>query len=205
MEAKGKQGREVSYPKIIRFAVHQTKLALVVALGLAAIVLSLHQTFSEYRSTIVLGASVAGAILALYGVLVAADNIYQRNQEKRVAAALRFAERWNDPNFADLKRQWRMLLVEREKIKPAEQVVELLENDVDKRSVVVDVLNFFEELAISVDSGLADEEMARRYFRTTAVQCFATWEPWVRAYRDKRVRHSTWKELETLTGEWKDL
>jgi hypothetical protein len=103
----------------------------------------------EDRETIAFGVTTVGAAIAIYGLLKAADNIRQANAEKFRAASLNFVERWNSPSYWALKTEWRKLNDELDKLDEKQRDA-VLDANVDKRSVAVEVLNFYEEMATSI-------------------------------------------------------
>ncbi len=148
-------------------------VVLVIALILAFIFVPNPTT---WRPVLVFGAAViAGAA----GLTTAINNVDQRGaaatkaaqqaQEGRVAAALDFFYRWNDPTFFYCKRSGREI---REAFKTRsvdEQLVHLKE-DSTRLANLFDLLNTFEALHIAIDKAVIDEDTARRFFRSIVIE-----------------------------------
>ena len=106
------------------------------------------------RQTAALQGEAAQA--ALQAATQASERERTATERERIAASLRIMERWNDPLFARTRRRWR---IERAKIKSEslDQTIKRLDAEVDSRSVVQDMLNRLEELAIAVHNNAVDE------------------------------------------------
>jgi hypothetical protein len=180
-------------------------LVLVLALFMGASIWMIHWydiSDDRRRATIVFGVSLLVAAIALYGILKAADNIRQANAEKRSLSSMRFIERWNDPGYLSLKTEFRRLDHEISKMK-REDGDALLENEVDKRTFAVEVLNFFEEMAMAANTNRIDGELLRLYFDTVVIRYFEDFEYWIRQHRIRREAAEYYTDLEKLVAEWK--
>jgi hypothetical protein len=90
--------------------------------------------------------------------------------------------------------------------KPAEERLRLTEAamaDPEKRQNLFAALNFFEEIALAVNMGLADEEILRRMYRFTVVRGYGSVAPWVKKRRDEAEAPRIWTEVERLYESWK--
>lgn len=65
-----------------------------------------------------------------------------------------------------------------------------------------EVLNFFEELAIAVNSEEASDEAARAFFYTIVSKYFIAMEPWIGEQRKTSNQPSAYKEYEKLYKRW---
>ena len=78
----------------------------------------------------------------------------------------------------------------------------LLKGDMEKRTVVADVLNFFEEMAYACRSGAADLTTLRTVFNFVALKYYRTARPWIE-FRRKEESAQAWAEFEWLCDQWK--
>ncbi len=78
----------------------------------------------------------------------------------------------------------------------------VLRADPHKRSVVQDVLNHFEELALAVRRGIVDEAVLKDYFRFVVIDYFSVFEDWVRKLRAEARNPAGYAELEWLRDRW---
>lgn len=67
---------------------------------------------------------------------------------------------------------------------------------------LVTLLNFFEEMALSIEYRLADEPILRRYFAQTANELFHALEPFIHTLRIDRTNKSIFVNFERLIGRW---
>lgn len=122
-------------------------------------------------------------------------------EHQKAAAALEFGRRWNDPNLAPLRKSWRAIADTMEK--DPSGVRALLEHDIDKRTVVADVLNFFEEMGYAVRSGAADSRTLAGQFSFIAAKYLRVARPWIEFRRKESAK--AWAEFEWLCDQWKTL
>jgi len=115
------------------------------------------------------GAAILSGAGIVYTVLLTV-------QSKRASSAARFAERWNDRNFTRGR-------------SPVGQVIrgEKALQDINTRDVTI-VLNFFEEMSISIQMGEAQEVMLRKFFRGPVLQSAAVFKPWIEGGRKSSRR-----------------
>lgn len=184
---------------------HMVLYAIAIAGIAAALAFGFSRADSDVRSVIAYGSSLFGAMVALLTLLYTAQNIKQANDEKRSAAAAKFAERWNSPSYLDLKKQWRNLNEEMKmkKLTPEGRSTCLM-NDVDKRMIVVEVLNFFEEMAVAVNTNALDAELLKRFFQTVVLRAWDRYGYWVAQYREGDGGRRIYTDLEELVSTWKE-
>jgi hypothetical protein len=153
------------------------------------------------RDIITYGSSLLAGVVGIITLLYTADSIRRSNQEKRAAAASRFLERWNNPAYLGLKSRWRKLNEEIEVLSP-EARFNLLNGDTVKRTTAVEVLNFFEEVAGSVNNNSVDEDLLKRFFRTILVRYYRDYEYWIEQHKKVRGAFDFCDELKTLALKW---
>lgn len=180
----------------------------ILLIAAVALFTLLYALWENARPTIrFLGASAgvaAGLLSAFYVGRALEVTIEQRDRAlkgERVSRAFSFLERWNDPNFASLRSDWRKLLEEM-KEKNSEEVIGILHSH-EKRTVAVDVLNFFEEAAYAARTGAADIETMKGMFRTVVERYFSTPQSWVDRHRKEKHQTTLYEHLEWLRDQWK--
>jgi hypothetical protein len=151
-----------------RFTISGWQPRVVAAVGLGAIWLHFH-VGHDREKTIEFAAALLGGLAAIYALFL---NVHA----SRVTAAARFIERWNDTRFDPYRAIWAQI-IETKKI-PWTKPEEL-------RPVRV-VLNFFEEMGISVNRKEADEELLKDFFLSLACDVFSATKHWI----DQRRKHN---------------
>lgn len=178
-------------------------ISLVLMASAAALLIHLYSiSRKEDRETIAFGVTMVGAGIGIYGLLKAADNIRQSNAEKFRASSLAFVERWNSPSYWQLKTEWRKLNDELDKLDEKQRDA-VLDANVDKRSVAVEVLNFYEEMATSINNGSLDGELLRGYWEPVIIRSFDRYDYWIRQHRIRKKADGYFDELEKLANKWK--
>ena len=173
--------------------------AIVVALfllceGILFFVYCLHPAWNE---NIKFGAAVVGAAFALFEFL-------QKSQHDRSESAGEFIKRWNDPILDTLRKEIRSILIDALLLEPLIQKSEnhvFTQDQKDKRSQLIGVLNFFEELALSIHKKRADERYLYDFFSVTVKLVWTKLKPWID--EDRRFGDpSYWDEFEDLANRW---
>lgn len=146
----------------------------------------------------------AGVLSAFYIGRALKVTIEQRDHqliERKIEKAFEFAHRWNDPSFAEFRSDWRRVLQELQKANP-NQVCNILE-DAEKRTVVADVLNFFEVMGYAVRSGVADLTTLQKIFRRMVEDYYAAVQPWIDHRRREKAHPTLYEHFEWLRNQWK--
>lgn len=115
-------------------------------------------------------------------------------------AAARFGERWTDASMFHLRKECRALIENRTDPK---KILDLVNGNENTAVNVGNILNFLEELSLSVLKGRCSEEIAKSLFCGIVINIWHATEPWVRQQRTNRGRPQLWMELETLYGRWR--
>lgn len=192
--------------KIPQFPVSVTALV-----GVAVVVLTVWfwKGGKDVRETltffVLAGALAGGAVSAFYLWAGVKTAILQRRasaEEQKIQFALLFVTRWNDPNMAETRLAWRKLIEEIETNQTG--IVALIKDDVVRRTIVADVLNFFEEMGYAAKSGAADCETLRESFYSVVLKYFKIARPWIEHRREPPLSSTTaWTYFEWLSDQWK--
>ncbi len=153
-----------------------------------------HQTYPALRASFVLGKDLFVGFLTLAGLAVAAENLRRTAVATRTSVALRFVERWNDPQRAALRDAWHKLYEALEGLSAPDVVKRLKSNDAE-RTTLTEVFNFFEETAHAVNTHAADKDLLESLLGETVRGYYAAAEPWIKERRTDRP--DAWEQLET--------
>jgi AcrR family transcriptional regulator len=182
-----------------------------VLLGLAVVLVTIcYAQWPQWQETMkfCLEASTvaAGLLTAFYVGKELRETVRQRAKalgDKKIDRSFEFIRRWNDPAFEHTKHEFRSI-VESGKVHDTAQVEEILGEDTPKRTNVVEVLNFFEEIAQAANMQLADDEALKRYFEEALTYYYSTLGPWMQRYRATRSRPMMWVEIQSMLSRWRD-
>jgi len=145
----------------------------------------------------------AGILSAYYvgrGLKISIEQREKALTEEKISRAFALASRWNEPNFAKLREDWRALLIEVTG-KNENEVCDILQNDHHKKTVASDVLNFFEEVAYAARSGVAEIETLKNVHRSIVVKYYSAISPWI--LRIRRDQPTAYEHFEWLRDQWK--
>jgi hypothetical protein len=186
------------------------KFPLTASFVLALAVIGVTWLFYEFpsqRETYKFGidaATLAAGVLSAYYVGKSLlQGVQQRDRgldEAKVATARHFCERWNNPDLAQMKDVFRQIIESGRAHDAVFVENELI--DKGKRIVVVEVLNFFEEMALVANMKVADEPTLKRFFCGALKSYHSTLSPWMQKHRASKARPTMWCEIDTLVGRW---
>lgn len=161
----------------------------------------------EALNFLVLASAVgAGSLSAYYVWCGLKTSVAQRNEilrEERVERAMSYSIRWNDGANASIRKKWLEILTELEATPPLTPVA--LFADMDKRSVVADVLNFWEEMAYGVKTGAVDKDTIQHLFGGLSQRYMRAVRPWIEFRRvgGTTTHPRAWCNFEWLCDQWK--
>jgi Domain of unknown function (DUF4760) len=148
---------------------------------------------------------VAAGILSAYyigrGLKITIEQRDKALIDERIARAFGLAQRWNEPSFAQVREHWRSLVDEIDE-QNANEVCAILE-DMHKKTVAADVLNFFEELAYAARSGVAEMETLKNIHRSIVVRYYSVISPWIDKIRRDGPQPTAYEHFEWLRNQWK--
>ncbi|PYU48167.1 MAG: hypothetical protein DMG48_21220 [Acidobacteria bacterium] len=147
----------------------------------------------------------AGLLSAFYVGQALKITIEQRDRaltDDKIARAFSFALRWNDPNFAQLRADWRAVLDELD-AKTDDEICDFIRGEHKNKTVVADVLNFFEEMSYAAKSGVADTLTLRNIFRSIGVRYYTSLSPWIDRYRKDKHQPTAYEHFQWLTNNGK--
>jgi hypothetical protein len=191
----------------VRFPVKASFIAAAVAVGLT---IWYYVETKNTEKTLVFAAAVlaaAGAILAAFyaaraiGATLGVASASAKSQADDLAArkrqaALRYVERWNEASMFHVRDVVRGLF---DTAHDGEEFQKLL---TEKRTNVINFLNFLEEIAIARESGDVDERILRDAFRGVVETAWQRLQHWVGDQRRMRNRPRIWCKLEELARIW---
>ena len=165
--------------------------------------------FPQFRDILIFVGSalvMAATVLSAYYIGKGLDvTIEQRNasaKAERVARAFRFMERWNDPLRGQARAQWREI-IEELRGQNVDKVGELL-TDGKKKAVVVDMLNFLEEMALASNEGLVDDTTLMGLFHTLMNEYHGILEEWIKRHRAVKNRPKACVEFDVMLRRWNE-
>lgn len=180
-----------------------TALALTWALVVAGFIY-----FPTWQPAIVFAASslgglagLAGALYLARGLILTAQQRQNAERQERVKEAFHYMERWNSPHFYHTRTASREIL-RLGTAEGAERVKTTLAGDAALRSNAMDVMNFFEEMAIAIDLNIADDQILKRAFRGLVAAHWMTLEPFVNERRRVLGNPKLLIECEALHKRW---
>jgi len=142
-----------------------------------------------------------GAIYLARGLILTAQQREDAIRQKKAENAWRYLERWNNPQYHYVKMAG-VKVIKMNETEKAETVTVKINEDGTFRSNVTDLLNFFEEMAIAINMGVADEDTLKRSFRGLLhLYCMAL-EDFIKQRRSKFNNPRIFLEIENLYTRW---
>ena len=126
-------------------------------------------------------------------------------EQRRKELALEFMRRWNDPVFSD-RRKWILRFLGDKMVSFKQKMDYITDKEhLERGAEYLNLLNFLEEFSIAVNSNLADEELARRFFYGVILRHGEVLRDFVQDLRRETSRASTLSEFTTLVTRWSAL
>jgi len=173
----------------------------LVALGL---ILAFILGQESWRPTLIFTAAVFGGAGALIAAVNALDSRIAQGQQARMAVSLDFINRWNDPQFFHAKRNGREVVSELRQRQTPDEQMKYLQEDRARYSNLLDVLNVFEGLSGAIQMGIADEETAKRFFRSIVLEYWHVTQGFIKQRRAERQNARMLRDFEWLFNRWRD-
>jgi hypothetical protein len=174
------------------------------AIGLVAITAMFAYTTQSIKETLIFflaGATCLGQVTASFytarmlGATLAIRREDIQREQKR--SAMHFGTRWNDPGMYPVRDVLREIM---DHGGSQDQLIDIIEG---KRTHVVHVINFLEEIATAKAHGMSDDGLLRTQFSGVVAQTWSKVFPWVQVHRRRRNASDLWEDLEGLYNDWK--
>lgn len=192
----------------LRFTI---KFGGIVAAIIAVLTVVFYLATGEFTDTVIFlaAAAAAGGTITTAFYVARTLNLYIRQEysfREREAAldergrkerALRYGERWNDPKMFYARDICREILDRRGKSK--EELISFIN---PQSTNVIHLLNFFEELAFSIENDLVDKELVREQFEEVVLNICEILKPWIVEYKQQPRRTQLWVKTSNLCSLW---
>ena len=193
----------------LRFPI--TFTAIVVA-AVAVLTAAFYFATGSFTDTVIFlaAAAAAGGTITTAFYVARTLNLYIRQESRRrdreealdergkKERALRYGERWNDPSLFYVRDVCRALFELRGK--PQDEIIKLAE---EKKTNIIHLLNFLEEISFAIDRNLVDIDLVRGQFEGIVHSVWQLLLPWVTKFRTDQNRSKIWERLEALEKVWK--
>jgi hypothetical protein len=149
-------------------------------------------------------AMVAAVVAAYYIGKTLQITVWQRDAgltSEKVDKAFTYIHRWNTAPLDERKQWWSLLnQLQSKKISEINEILSEIEN----RTMVVEVLNFFEEMCLAINEGLADEVTLMKFFRTMLDTYYSLLYNWIHKQRTDpvRPRPRAFIQFEAVAKKW---
>lgn len=144
-------------------------------------------------------ATALALVLVVIEAYYALRSYWEDLRQRRIDHALTFVVRWNSMDFNLIRREVHVFLEEKS-TRSAEysQLHVLVHSNKEIRGHVHYILNYFDELGLAVDAGVADPDLIYRYFHS--IVTFWRTEIWgyVITHKSKVKDKSLWRDARKL-------
>lgn len=159
----------------------------------------------NWRKVLEFSTTVAATVAGLTGAFYAAQNLTRTAEEAKVDRTLSFISRWNDPSFGK-KKVINLLRQAHDKANSEinKFIVDEVDKDNDLKAEVNTILNFFEEMALAINSKLVNENTLRGFFRGIVLTHVEKFYPWIKRRREVSNREDVFQSLTELYKTWQN-
>ena len=184
-------------------------IVLVIGFILTSITIALYAWHNQWVLTLdstikILGLGV-GATTAIYAAMNL-RHIYDSHIEavahKKKEYSAHLMERWLDPEMTKISISANSLLGEINKKSNDEEAYKLFNEKHDERHSLLSILNFFELMAISINTNVADEPMLKDFFRGVVTSHYNNMIGIIDIRRKKANNQRIFKDFEMFAKKW---
>jgi hypothetical protein len=125
-----------------------------------------------------------------YVIKTTLEDVIKQEATDSQFLSLQYGNRWDSGNMANYKG-----ILEKVTSKN-------VKNTPDKLMAAVEILNFLEEVAISVNQGLADEAIVKDLFEKSFVDTWQRLEDFIASKRSSTINKDLYKNMEKIVKEW---
>ena len=157
----------------------------------------------KLKDSLQFGTAAIAAVAGITGAAYVANQLKHSVVSSKTDRTLKYIERWNNPDFD--KKAVLALFRETKELGPTEKqkiISDKLENDDELRSELISILNFLEEMSLSIHENLTDERVLRNFFRGIVFDYVETFRCWIKARRERVDNSNLYKQLMDLYERW---
>jgi hypothetical protein len=190
---------KVKFPITVSVLVGVMILILTVAYWLSTN--KLDETIIFFTSASAAGAAIVTTYFAGKTLQSILNTRIEDLRRSRVECAMSFGQRWNDPSMIKVRR----VISTINRMKADGKSPKKIKKYANKRTIEINqILNFWEEVALNIETGLADKELARMQFSGLVKTVWEALDKYVEAHRAARQRGGKpFAKIEALYKEWK--
>lgn len=190
----------------IKFSIRY--VALILSLLATVICAVVYAWINQWSVTLDAILKIIGIGIAFSTALYAAmslGSIYDAHKEtlnhKKKGYSSQLIDKWLHPEMAKLILKSTPLQNRIKKLN-AEQGMKELDKEDSSRHALLTVLNFFEQLSVSINNDLADEKMLKEFFRNIIVTYYNANKGMIDARRKFRNNQKLFSQFEHLAKKW---
>ena len=172
--------------------------------------------YDNLRKVLEFSTTVAATVAGLTGASYAAQsltrdteetvqNLIRSAEETKINRTLSFISRWNDSSF---DKKLAVQLIRNLRDKPPSNVKTFVISEIDQnndlKSEVTNILNFFEEMALSINDNFVDEDILRSFLRGIVFTYVETFSYWIDHRRDLVKNEKIFQSVTELCEQWKN-
>jgi hypothetical protein len=175
---------------------------LLAICGLAIALIVAYIEKPDWRPFLLFSAAVVGGAAALIAASNALDTRISQIEQTRKAVALDFILRWLGSDFNEAKKTSREVMEYFRQHPGVADQKTYLNADADRFAGATDVLNLFETMSIAIQTGMAEETILFRFFRSYTLGYWHVMEAVIKARRAEKENSRLYQEYEWLFDHW---
>lgn len=188
-----------------------------IALTSSAFAIAIFIAMPEHRNTIIFACSVVAASATVASTFYIGRGLRLTIESEEKTRTLEFIRRWNSSEYFYAKRHLRSILkpVENSPYKEKFRAVdthlnngpENLNEQSNRHNFhqnIVDILNFLEEICLSIESKFVDEEILKKYFKGILINNYDLLNPWIQRRRQETNDPELYIYLEDTCRKWRN-
>ena len=157
------------------------------------------QQVPEMKDRINFIAAVAGTVAVFYALALNARAMLENAEAQRTVHAMRFVERWSADDFAECRNALGRLRRGKNEEDPTSLISSL---NSSSKTNLVNLTNYFEQMAISVEMKIVDEVLLRRFLEAIVTEGYPLLEPWIKEVR-RKTNPGAFAAFERVSDRWR--
>ncbi|MDA7948879.1 MAG: DUF4760 domain-containing protein [Hyphomicrobiaceae bacterium] len=177
------------------------RLSLPLIISLVALVLAYQHyhagEINEAAQIVIAGAAFATLVFTAVSLF----NIERGMTYSRRQFAINMISEWSNPHIGGLVDA--AGIIRKEVLeKSADEITIILNKDDEKRKKIINIMNYLENIALSVKHKATEEEVIRDYFEPIFKEYHRAFMPYIEECRRRHNNTQIWSEFQRLAEKW---
>ncbi|MGK7949681.1 MAG: DUF4760 domain-containing protein [Xenococcaceae cyanobacterium] len=187
------------------------KITITLTIGfisfiLSSILIGIYIAKPKHRDILEFIVTTFASSAGVTGAFYVGQTIKLNAESNKIDRTIECINRWNDPNFFDAKKNTDKiydLVKGKSDSEYAKIVRQELDENLDLRRDIIEILNFLEQLSIYIDEQLVEENLLHEFFVDIVVKYGKTFKLWIVERRNEAGTDRIYEHFTAIYDKWK--